>query len=92
MTGSMQLLDELQKRGFTPDDSGAPWFDLHIGGNGTLAVPRAKIRAHLDDVMINIYIMTGNGVIEWDARLSHAPMSVITTVIDLAIASAYTAP
>ena len=90
-TATMTLLGELQRRGFTPHDSGEDWFDLPLGGSGVLSMPRAKVRAELDDGDVRVYVFTGNGILLWDARLSHnAPLNVVTAVVDLAIAYAVT--
>jgi hypothetical protein len=79
------LLCELQGRGFMPVDCGDR-FDLAVR-DGVLCVPRGLVRVALDDNVVAIYVMTGNGVLLWDARLSdRAPLNVITVVIDQAIA------
>lgn len=91
MTATMTLLDELRRRGFTPHESGNDWFELNIGSEGVLSVPRAKVRAEFDDNTTLIYVLTGNGVLLWDVRLSdNTPPGVAATVIDLAIAHAVT--
>jgi hypothetical protein len=85
------LWHELQRRGFTPDDSGEDWADLPIGGADVLSVPRCKIRVEWDDGTVIVHALTGNGVSLWDVRLSdNTPFNVTATVIDLAIARAVT--
>ena len=89
---SASLLDELQARGFTPAEDGLR-FNLHIGKPDVLSVPRASVRVTLDDNVTYVYVMTGNTVMLWDVRLSHTtPLNVVTAVIDLAIARAFTGP
>jgi hypothetical protein len=82
MTG---LLEELRVRGFTPDDGGG-WFDFTVR-DGVLSVPDGRVRVALDDNVVVVYVMTGNGVLLWDARLSDGtPLNVVTSVIGQAIA------
>jgi hypothetical protein len=84
MTGTMTLLDVLQERGFTPDESGADWFDLPTASGH-------MVRAELDDTDVNVHVLTGNGCCCWSVRLSGGtPATVVAAVIDLAITHAYT--
>lgn len=84
------LLGELQVRGFMPVECGER-FDLTIR-DGVLCVPRGLVRVALDDNVVVVYAMTGNGVLLWDARLSDGvPLGVVTAVIDQAIAHVVTA-
>jgi hypothetical protein len=83
------ILDALEARGFMPDEGGA-WFDLPVGGHGALSVPRAMVRVELDDTDVIVYVMTGNRIPLWSARMSAAPGAVVVTVVDLAIAQAAT--
>jgi hypothetical protein len=83
------LLGVLQVRGFMPDDGGER-FDLLVR-DGVLSVPRGLVRVALDDNVVVVYVMTGNGVLLWDARLSdRVPLGVVTGVIDGAIAHVVT--
>lgn len=96
MVGPITVLHELQRRGFTPDDEGRDWADLPIGGairggGGILSVPRYLVRVQDDDGLTIVYVMTGNGVLLWDVKLSgNTPLNIITAVIDLAIAHVVT--
>ena len=83
MIGSMQLLDELRERGFTPHASGEPWFDLAVQ-------PWRKVRVELDDNTVIVRVMTGDTAPLWDVRLSDGtPAAVAASVIDQAIARAF---
>jgi hypothetical protein len=83
MIGSMQLLDELRDRGFTPDPNGE-WFDLAVQ-------PWRKVRVELDDNVVIVRVMTGDTAPLWDVKLSEGtPASIVASVIDLAIARAFT--
>ena len=85
----MRLLDELRVRGFTPDEDGVR-FDFTLR-DSVLSVPRGAVRVALDDDVVVVYVMTGNGVLLWDARLSDGvPLTVITGVVDQAIAHVVT--
>lgn len=86
MDPTVRILGELQRRSFTPNEDG-DWFDLPVGGSGQ---PPGIVRVDLDDGMVIVYVLAANMVHLWDAKLSDGtPLSVITTVIDLAIARAY---
>jgi hypothetical protein len=80
----IRLLDELQERGFVPRD-GEDWFDFTVR-DGVLSVPYGRVRVVLDDGDVVVYVLTGNGAPLWDARLRGAPLSVVASVIDQAIA------
>ena len=83
MIGSMQLLDQLQERGFTPHEDGE-WFDLAVQ-------PWRKVRVELDDNTVIVRVMTGDTAPLWDVRLSDGtPAAVAASVIDQAIARAFT--
>ena len=85
------LWHELQRRGFTPDDSDRDWADLPVGGNGPLSVPRRKIRVAWYDGEVIVYAMTGNNSHLWEVKLSDGtPPNITAAVIDLAIARAVT--
>lgn len=87
MTAIMTLLDELQRRGFTPDDGDTlnfQCFDLCVGA-------QRKVRIAVDDTEVIVYMLDRFGIVLWHVRLlDTAPASIITTVIDLAIANAAT--
>ena len=82
----MSLLDDLQKRGFTPDDGDTlnfDCFDLHVG-------TQRRVRVAVDDTEVIVMMLDRFGVVLWHARLlDTTPASIIATVIDLAIANAY---
>jgi hypothetical protein len=84
----MNLLDSLQERGFIPDDGGTfnfDCFDLTVG-------TQRRVRVAVDDTEVIVYMLDRFGVVLWHARLLDTmPGSIIAAVIDLAIASAYTA-
>ena len=86
MIAAMRLLEDLQERGFTPDLDAAfnfDCFDLHVGTQRT-------VRVAVDDTEVIVYMLDRFGVVLWHARLlDTTPGSIITTVIDLAIANAY---
>ena len=83
-TTSVSLLNELQERGFTPDENGESWYDLHV-------LPYRRIRVELDDNTTIVHMLTGNSAGIWDVRFSDGtPVSVVASVIDLAIARAWT--
>ena len=83
MTGSMALLEELQRRGFTPDEGGEDWFDLDIS--------RRTVRVALDDNQVTVYVMSDYAT-DWQVTCSdNNPLNVTLAVIDLAIAHAATA-
>jgi hypothetical protein len=85
----VRLLDELRVRGFTPDEDGGR-FDFTIR-DGVLSVPRGAVRVALDDGVVVVYVMSGNGVLLWDARLSDGvPLGVVAAASDLAIAHVVT--
>ena len=78
------LLEALRVRGFIPTDDG--WLDFTVA-DGALFVPHGRVRVVLDDNVTVIYVLTGNGVLLWDVKLSKStPLSVVTCVIDQAIA------
>jgi len=85
---TLNLLDGLQERGFTPDLDAAfnfDCFDLHVG-------TQRKVRVAVDDTEVIVYMLDRFGVVLWHARLlDTTPASIIATVIDLAIANAYAA-
>lgn len=85
---AMTLLDHLRHQGFTPDhDEMAERYDLDIGTGSPH--DRRKVRVCPLDAEIIIYVMTGNGVVLWHARLTGStPPDVITAVIDLAVTHA----
>ena len=84
MIGSMHLLGELQERGFTPPPDDGAWFDLAVQ-------PWRKVRVELDDNVVIVRVMTGDTAPLWDVKLSEGtPASVIASVIDQAIARAFT--
>jgi hypothetical protein len=81
---SAGLLEVLRVRGFEPADDG--WFDLPVCKHGVLSIPHGRVRVVLDDGDVIVYVLTGNGAPLWEARLRFAPLSVVTTVIDQAVA------
>jgi hypothetical protein len=80
---SAGLLEALRVRGFEPDSNG--WLDFTVR-DGVLSVPHGRVRVVLDDTDVVVYVLTGNGVLLWDVRLRGAPLSVVASVVDQAIA------
>ena len=77
--GIAGLLEELRVRDFTPGDSGE-WFDLAAGCSRV-------VRVALDDNVVAVHVLSGNGVSFWQVTLSDGtPLSVVTAVIDQAAA------
>jgi hypothetical protein len=77
------LFEALRVRGFEPDSNG--WLTFTVA-DGALFVPHGRVRVVLDDNVTVIYVLTGNGVLLWDVRISEGtPLSVVTGVIDQAI-------
>ena len=77
---AMALLDELRRRGFTPDEDGENWFDLRSG--------RRTVRVALDDNEVIVYVMSDYAT-DWQVTCSGGtPPAVTAAVIDLAIAHA----
>jgi hypothetical protein len=81
----VRLLDELRKPGFIPDGGGG-WVDFTVR-DGVLSVPYGTVRVVTDDNVVVVCVMTGNGVVLCDVRLSDGtPLSVVMSAIDQAIA------